>query len=625
MRRVVVALVVGAATVLVGATGPVRAQPAPTTGLSIFPNPQSVRSLGAPIAIPARLQVVGGADPGTLAVIRSAFSRSGARTLASPGGARSTTLTVVVGRNPPLEQSLGVATARGLPPGGYVLATERTPSGATVVLDGADPDGTFDAAQTFSQLIRGQTSLPAVAIRDWPALKWRGVVEGFYGKPWTLQQRLSALDFMAAQKMNFYSYAPKDDLSLRSAWRRPVSRAALRSASTLAARAQRDHVVLDYGISPGDSICYSSAADRRRIISKLNVLWSAGIHAFSLLFDDIDPNRALCAADARLYGTGEDALPTAQADLVDYLDKSFAGDHPLAFPLVFVPTQYSGVVETPYRAVIAKQLDPDVVVQWTGAYGVSTSISAAEAAAARAQYNHPLLLWDNFYVNDYSPGNVILGPFVGAAPGLRASALGILADPMVQPEASKIGLFTLADYAWNDRGYDPQGSWQAAIAQLAGSPALAQALTTFAGLDLASPLGPNPAPALTVALASFWTAWNSGSLTAAPTLQAQIAQIAGSTSLLANSLVGTELGAELAPWLDATSMWCSASTAALGQLVAQRSGDLVAAGTDTAAAQSFRTSAMSIVVPGTAAPVAVQVAGGLFAVFVHAALRGYGP
>ena len=47
----------------------------------------------------------------------------------------------------------------------------------------------------------------------------RGVLEGFYGNPWTHEQRLELLGFMASRGMNTFVYAPKDDPLVRRDWR----------------------------------------------------------------------------------------------------------------------------------------------------------------------------------------------------------------------------------------------------------------------------------------------------------------------------------------------------------------------------------------------------------------------
>ena len=39
----------------------------------------------------------------------------------------------------------------------------------------------------------------------------RGVVEGFYGTPWTFDDRSDIIEFCRQSNLNAYIYAPKDD------------------------------------------------------------------------------------------------------------------------------------------------------------------------------------------------------------------------------------------------------------------------------------------------------------------------------------------------------------------------------------------------------------------------------
>ncbi len=43
-----------------------------------------------------------------------------------------------------------------------------------------------------------------------------GVIEGFYGQPWTQAERFELFDWMASWGLNTYLYAPKDDLKHRA-------------------------------------------------------------------------------------------------------------------------------------------------------------------------------------------------------------------------------------------------------------------------------------------------------------------------------------------------------------------------------------------------------------------------
>ena len=46
-----------------------------------------------------------------------------------------------------------------------------------------------------------------------------GIVEGFYGRPWTPAQRHRLFGWMRAWGLSTYFYTPKDDLKHRTRWR----------------------------------------------------------------------------------------------------------------------------------------------------------------------------------------------------------------------------------------------------------------------------------------------------------------------------------------------------------------------------------------------------------------------
>ena len=61
------------------------------------------------------------------------------------------------------------------------------------------------AEQTLRQL---GPVVPAVRIRDEPAYPVRGIIEGFYGRPWSHRERLDLIAFCARHKLNTFVYAP---------------------------------------------------------------------------------------------------------------------------------------------------------------------------------------------------------------------------------------------------------------------------------------------------------------------------------------------------------------------------------------------------------------------------------
>ena len=113
-----------------------------------------------------------------------------------------------------------------------------------------------------------------------------------------------------------------------------------------------------------------------------------------------------------------------------------------------MPTAYSGTTCLPYHAALAGALRRKLPVGWTGPGVFAPTLTGAEARARRACLDgHPVILWDNFPVNDGVLSNTIhLGPLVGRDPTLPGELAGYLLNPMTQAHASLIGLGTAAAY-----------------------------------------------------------------------------------------------------------------------------------------------------------------------------------
>ena len=104
-----------------------------------------------------------------------------------------------------------------------------------------------------------------------------GIVEGFYGRPWTTDQRLDMVDFIAEIGMNTYVYSPKDDPFTRRRWREPYDRAAADELQILTDRARAAEISLSYGLSPGLSMRYAELDDTAAVHAKLDSVRELGI------------------------------------------------------------------------------------------------------------------------------------------------------------------------------------------------------------------------------------------------------------------------------------------------------------------------------------------------------------
>ena len=115
----------------------------------------------------------------------------------------------------------------------------------------------------------------------------RGVIEGFYGNPWTREQRLELIEFLAAHGMNTFVYAPKDDPLVRRAWREAYTGDDLQRLTALVERCNAQGVDLVYCLSPGLSIRYSDPSDIEALSAKFSSVAALGVRKFGLLLEDI--------------------------------------------------------------------------------------------------------------------------------------------------------------------------------------------------------------------------------------------------------------------------------------------------------------------------------------------------
>ncbi|MFE1932660.1 beta-N-acetylglucosaminidase domain-containing protein [Streptomyces sp. NPDC059474] len=577
----------------------------------IFPTPRSVTPHAGHVTVTPVVTLIAGtpADPSAISVAEAALRAAGARDFVrAHHPVKGKNLTVYVGGPDETPGSadalaeLGLPSVSGLPAEGYELGAGQQ----TIVLAGADHAGTFYAAQTLRQVVRPRGQAPrrtfdGLAVRDWPSSALRGVIEGFYGTPWSNPARLDQLDYFAAHKMNIYVYSPKDDPYLRSRWRDPYPADKLAVIKGLSDRATADHVAFTYALSPGLSVCYSSDADEKALVAKFQSLWDVGVRSFAVPLDDISYTDWNCDEDKTKFGSGGAAAGAAQAHLLNRVQRDFIATHAGAKPLQMVPTEYYNTSNSPYKAAIAQRLDPSVLVEWTGEGVIAQTITTAQTERAEQVFGHKILVWDNYPVNDYMSDHLLLAPYTGREPGVAGKVAGLTANPMIQPYASRIALFTVADYLWNAEGYQPQRSWAASLSELAGGDrATAAALRAFADLNYTSPLQKVQAPELTAAIRRFWATWPTDPAAAVRALRPRLTAVAKAPAALRAHLPHSGQGflTDAAPWLDSTADWGTAMVTALDMLKRQQAGDAAGAWADRQRLPGLVTAASSHTRPG---------------------------
>jgi len=286
----------------------------------------------------------------------------------------------------------------------------------------------------------------------------RGVVEGFYGPPWSHGERLWMIDLIASLGMNHYIYAPKDDPFHRERWRDPYDGNAIKRFGRLADHCAASAVTFNFALSPGLSIVYADRGDRQKLVDKYLSLAARGVRAFSLFLDDIPPGLRE-EADKNAFGE----FAHAHADLANDLRHTLAREIGAEVELLFCPTEYAGMEPSAYLETLGRELDRRIAVFWTGPQVVSPTIGRADARAFGALIGRKPYLWDNYPVNDFAPNRLFVGPLCNREGGLEKELAGFAANPMNQVRASQVALRTLAAWFNDSVGYVPDAAWETAL------------------------------------------------------------------------------------------------------------------------------------------------------------------
>lgn len=342
---------------------------------------------------------------------------------------------------------------------GYYLKIDRS----GIVIAGTDERGAYYGVQTLSQFLT-EGKLPAVEITDWPDVPYRGVVEGFYGIPWSHEARLDQLEFYGKVKMNIYIYGPKDDPYHRTPhWRDPYPPEDGARIRELAERARQNEVIFYWAIHPGVDIRWNEE-DRSLLLEKFESMYELGVRGFAVFFDDIS-------------GDGTD--PVRQVELLNHINRRFVKEKGDVAPLVVCPTIYNRawMKDDVYTKTIGEGLDDDIRIMWTGDK-VVTTINKGTLDFINPQFRRKAFIWWNYPVSDYVADHLLLGPVYGNDIDIKDEISAFVSNPMEYAEASKIAFYGVADYTWNMDGYDSLSAWEYAINAL--MPENARYLEVFA-------------------------------------------------------------------------------------------------------------------------------------------------
>lgn len=255
-------------------------------------------------------------------------------------------------------------------------------------------------------------------------------MEGFFGEPWSWEDRQDSAGFFARAGYSFYFYAPKGDPYLRKRWRDPVPSGWTQNLRAL-----------------GDTM-HSEGVE-------------FGVGRLAVLFDDMNGN-----------------LPRLAEIQAEILDAVLQASRAKRF--VMCPTYYSddpmlekvfGTAPLNYLEELGKRLDRRVDVFWTGPKVCSTEFSMEHLKAVGSRLERKPFLWDNYPVND---GNrmckfLYLRGFTGRPAGIAELVSGHAVNPMNQSPLSRIPALTLWENYLLGEDYSAIAAFRRAAAAVGGA------------------------------------------------------------------------------------------------------------------------------------------------------------
>ena len=240
-------------------------------------------------------------------------------------------------------------------------------------------------------------------------LNFTGYIEGYYGRIFDWRNRNRLLGGVAAAGMTSYFYAPKEDACHRQFWRQPYDKAWQAEFTQFAATAAAKNIHLIAGIAPGLDFDFASLDAARNqkndftiLVAKACQFLANGASRIALLMDDITADFEARSGSFTNEGRAHAALANRLGLAIDAA-------------IIIVPRIYADSLITPddtqslaYLEQFTSHLDPQHQVVYCG-----DDIVAPRPFGDAGGHLDPasIIIWDNFYANDYCPRRLFLGPW----------------------------------------------------------------------------------------------------------------------------------------------------------------------------------------------------------------------
>ena len=326
----------------------------------------------------------------------------------------------------------------------YLLAS--LPDEGKIIVLGKDTDAAYYGLTTLYQILQQVegSALRAFTVSDYADVITRGFIEGYYGNPWSTQNRVDLMKWGGYYKLNAYFYAPKDDPKHNAKWRELYTEEELKDKiEPLAKAGNESKCRFVFALHPFMSNPITNANYTESVATlkqKFTQVMDHGVRQIAILADD--------AANQ-----GKDLYIKLCKEMTDWLheqQKATNEDGSLKYPglkdtLIFCPVNYMGNGEAWYS-----DLPETVQVINTGGR-VWGKIDNKFASTFQGNSGVAPFMWINWPCSDNDKDALHMGGhnnFLGSdlKPG---QVKGVVINPMQQSEPSKQGIFMNADFTWN--------------------------------------------------------------------------------------------------------------------------------------------------------------------------------
>jgi len=288
-----------------------------------------------------------------------------------------------------------------------------------------------------------------------------GIIEGFFGRPYTWDERAEMVRALKPAGYGFYLYAPKADGFLRRRWREPYADADLADLAAFAQACRDTGVRFGVGLSPYELFLDFDGPAKDALAAKLAQLDSLGLDDLGVFFDDMKGDLPDLAA--------------RQAEIIHWIAGRTSAGRLIACPSYYtddpVLDRVFGQRPANYLEDLGRALDPAVQLMWTGEEVCAREFSPGHLARVAEQMGRKPFLWDNYPVNDgpRMSRHLHLRAFTGrpAAIGAEIAAHGI--NTASQAVLSRIPALTLAESYRDGPAYEYLAAFRRAAQAVLGA------------------------------------------------------------------------------------------------------------------------------------------------------------